>query len=85
MVVLLEYFMFNVALIIQHIYTYNSIMRRVICQRSYSYIVAMDTASGVYMSSVSTMYCSRAQNNALSHLLTHFSIWPNIVQFGRTK
>ena len=29
--------------------------------------------------------CSRAQNNALSHLLTHFSIWPNTVQFGRTK
>ena len=33
---------------------------------------------------VSTMYYSRAQNNALSHL-THFSIWPNTVQFGRTK
>ena len=42
----------------------------------------MDTSNGEYMSSVST---SRAQNNALSHLLTHFSIWPNTVQFGRTK
>ena len=51
----------------------------------YSYVVTMDTANGVYMSSVSTMYCSRAHNNALSHLLTHFSIWPNTVQFGRTK
>ena len=51
----------------------------------YSYVVTMDTANGVYMSRVSTMYCSRAHNNALSHLLTHFSIWPNTVQFGRTK
>ena len=54
-------------------------------KRSYSFIVAMDTANGVYMSCVSIMYCSRVQNNALSHLLTHFSIWPNTVQFGRTK